>query len=133
MDRLLDEGRAGPMYLSMTAIAQVVVDAIRRGADYDYLLHAWVVMPNHVHLLITPQVEVSQLMRKLKDASARYANKLLSQTGQSFWQDESYDHFVRSSEELLRIENYIIQNPVRAGLAASPGQYRWSSASIQTG
>ncbi len=90
-------------------------------------------MPNHVHLLITPQVEVSQLMRKLKGASARHANKLLSQTGQRFWQDESYDHFVRSSEELLRIENYIVQNPVRAGLAASPEQYRWSSPSIQTG
>lgn len=133
MDRLLDEGRAGPMYLRIPAVAQVVVDAIRRGAGQDYQLHAWVLMPNHVHLLITPQVELSQLLRKLKGASARHANKLLSQTGQSFWQDESYDHVVRGSEEFPRIENYIVQNPVRAGLAVAPEQYPWSSASTQTG
>jgi len=55
MDRLLDEQRAGPAHLRMPAIAQVVADAIRKGAAGDYLLHAWVVMPNHVHLLLTPQ------------------------------------------------------------------------------
>src|SRR5947209_3090789 len=65
MDRLLDEQRAGPAYLKMPAIAQVVIDPIRKGAGGDYVLHAWVVMPNHVHLLITPQIDVATLLRKL--------------------------------------------------------------------
>jgi putative transposase len=129
MDRLLDEHRAGPTYLRMPAIAQVLADSIRKGADSDYQLHAWVVMPNHVHLLITPQIEVPALLRKLKGASAREANKRLGQTGKAFWQDESYDRLVRSAEEFQRIENYIMQNPVRAGLARSAEEYPWSSIS----
>ena len=94
MDRLLDEQRAGPAYLRMPAIAEVVADSIGNGATGDYLLHAWVVMPNHVHLLITPQVEVPTLLRRLKGVSARESNQLLGQTGQPFWQDESYDRLV---------------------------------------
>ncbi len=81
LDRLLDEQRAGPLYLRMPDIAEVVADAIGQGAAGDYLLHAWVVMPNHVHLLITPQAEVSALLRRLKGASARESNKLLGANG----------------------------------------------------
>jgi REP element-mobilizing transposase RayT len=90
----------------------MVADSIGKGSVCDYRLHAWVAMPNHVHLLITPQVEVSALLRRLKGASAREGNKLLGQTGRPFWQDESYDHLVRSADEFHRIEKYILQNPV---------------------
>ena len=68
-------------------------------------------------------------LRKLKGASARAANQVLGLTGQPFWQDESYDHHVRSQEEFERIENYILQNPVRAGLARVADEYPWSSVS----
>jgi len=129
MDRLLDEQRAGPAYLRMPAIAQVVADSIAKGAADDYLLHAWVVMPNHVHLLVTPQVDVPGLFRRLKGASARESNKLLGQMGRPLWQDESYDRLVRSAEEFRRIEKYVLQNPVRAGLARSAEEYQWSSIS----
>src|SRR5438270_3217023 len=73
LDRLLDEQRAGPAYLRIPAIAEVAADAIGQGTAGDYLLHAWVVMPNHVHLLITPHVEVPALLRRLKGTSAREA------------------------------------------------------------
>jgi putative transposase len=86
MDRLLDEQRAGPADLRMPAIAQVVADSIGKGAAGDYLLHAWVAMPNHVHLLIAPQVDEPALLRRLKGASARESSKLLGQTGRPFWQ-----------------------------------------------
>ncbi|MBZ5619465.1 MAG: transposase [Acidobacteriia bacterium] len=129
MDRLLDEQRAGPAYLRMPAIADVVADSLSKGAACDYVSHAWVVMPNHVHLLITPRVDVPALLRRLKGASARESNKLLGRTGQPFWQDESYDRRVRSADEFQRIENYILQNPVRAGLARSAEEYPWSSIS----
>ena len=127
MDRLLDEERAGPTYMRMPAVARVVIASIRKGAPGDYLLHAWVVMPNHVHLLLTPNIEPSVVLRRLKGASARQANQLLGLTGQPFWQDESYDRLVRSQEEFERIENYVLQNPVRAGLARSEEEYPWSS------
>ena len=128
MDRLLHSNRAGPMYLNIESIAQCTVDAILQGRGTDYILHAWVVMPNHVHLLITPQTELPKLLHKLKGSTARASNLLLSRTGAPFWQPESYDHLVRNSGELRRIESYIVGNPVFAGLAESPGQYRWSSA-----
>jgi REP element-mobilizing transposase RayT len=73
----------------MTPIAEAVADSIRSGTACDYLLHAWVVMPNHVHLLITPHVDASALLHRLKGASARQSNLLLGRTGQPFWQDES--------------------------------------------
>ena len=101
--------------------------SIHKGDPGDYLLRAWVVMPNHVHLLLTPNIEPSVVLRRMKGASARQANKLLGLTGQPFWQGESYDHLVRSQEEFERIENYILQNPVRAGLARSEEEYPWSS------
>jgi REP element-mobilizing transposase RayT len=54
MDRLLDEERAGPVYLRMPAVVNVVITWIRKGTPGNYPLHSWVVMPNHVHLLLTP-------------------------------------------------------------------------------
>ena len=64
----------------MPAIAQTVADLIRNGSGSDYELHAWVVMPNHVHLLITPLIDGSAVLRRLKGVSAREANTLLGQT-----------------------------------------------------
>jgi REP element-mobilizing transposase RayT len=90
-------------------------------------------MPNHVHLLITPQIEAPTILQRLKGVSAREANKLLGLTGQPFWQDESYDPLVRSSKEFRRIANYILQNPVRAGLVEPVEQYPWSSFSSISG
>jgi putative transposase len=130
MDRLLDEQTSGPACLKVPAIAEIVVDSITKGAANDYLLHAWVVMPNHVHLLITPKVDVAGLLRRLKGASAREGNKLMRRSGQPFWQSESYDHLVRNAGEFKSIENYILRNPVRAGLARSPEEYPWSSATV---
>ena len=128
MDRLLDEERAGPSYMRIPEVAEAVIAAIRKRADDDYRLHCWVVMPNHVHLLLTPKIDGSIVLRRVKGASAREANRLLGLTGRPFWQDESYDHLVRSEEEFERIGSYIVQNPVRVGLARCEQEYRWSSA-----
>jgi REP element-mobilizing transposase RayT len=64
-----------------------------------YQAHAWVIMPNHVHLLVTPLVSGSKLLGSLTAATGRRANMLLKRTGHPFWQDESYDRLVRSGEE----------------------------------
>jgi REP element-mobilizing transposase RayT len=128
MDRLLDQARCGPIFLKQTGIAESVVTSLQYGSEVKhYNLHSWVIMPNHVHLLLTPQVRISKLLNSLKSATAKRANLILQRTGQRFWQDESYDHLVRNREEFQRIQHYIENNPVVAGLAGMPEQYPWSS------
>src|SRR5262249_35749071 len=116
-------------------IAGIVVEAIRHGAEVlnHYLLHAWVVMPNHVHILITPKVPIPILMKSLKSITAKRANEILGQTGNPFWQEESFDRNVRDRDEFFRIRNYIEMNPVRAGLVCAPDQYDSSSAAGRIG
>jgi REP-associated tyrosine transposase len=121
----------GPLWLKDPRIASCVVEAIYLGDDRlrFYVLHAFVVMPNHVHLLITPNVPVPRLMNGLKGVTARKANSILRRNGKHFWQDESFDHWVRGPAEFDRIRAYIECNPVSAGLVRKPMDWPWSSAS----
>jgi putative DNA methylase len=130
MDRILDAAERGPLFLSRPDVAELVVEALhyRDSRLKHYQLHSYVVMPNHVHLLITPLVPVSKLLHSLKRFTAAQANQVLGRTGQPFWQDESYDRVVRNDEEFQRITQYIEINPVRAGLAMTPEGFVWSSA-----
>jgi type I restriction enzyme R subunit len=81
----------------------------------------FVVMPNHVHVLILPSPghELEDVLRGIKGASSRHCNLQLRRTGQ-FWQPESYDHIVRSLEQLLAYRDYIAANPQRAGVVVDP-------------
>ncbi len=131
MDRLLDSGTSGPLLLRQPEIAKLVVAALRDGACrfHRYQLHAFVVMPNHVHILITPSVTSSQWLGPMKGFISHQANKLMGTHGKPFWQEESYDHLVRSNVEFERIRRYIERNPVTAGLVETAEEFRWSSAS----
>lgn len=129
VDRLLDASTTGPLFLRRPEIAERVVAALQHGERelHRYQLHAFVVMPNHVHLMATPHVPATKWLGPLKGFTAHQANVLLGTHG-PFWQDESYDHLVRSDTEFDRIRAYIEQNPVKAGLAATAEQFLWSSA-----
>ena len=129
VDRGLDATRYGPVYLRQEAVARLVVNSLRRGVELGhYLLHAFVVMPNHVHVLLTPRVPPSRLLQSLKGYTARQANRILGRIGESFWQRESYDHWVRDEPEWHRIKVYIENNPVKAGMVKEARDYPWSSA-----
>ena len=130
MDRILDNARSGPTFLQQPDIATLVVAALHDGERRfgRYHLNSFVVMPNHVHILVTPRVIATRWLGPLKGFTAHEANRILGHTGTPFWQDESYDHLVRSDTEFDRVRAYIEQNPVRAGLATVAAQYRWSSA-----
>jgi len=83
MDRLLDQARSGPTFLRQPAIAQLVLASLDYGATIGhYETHSFVIMPNHVHLLLTPLTNVSKLLGSLKNSTARKANLLLRRTGQ---------------------------------------------------
>ena len=127
---LLDQAAQGPTFLRRPDIASLVVQALHDGQDrfHRYQLHAFVVMSNHVHLLATGSVALHRWLRPLKGFTGYEANRILSQHG-AFWQEESYDHLLRKQDEFERIKKYIEWNPVKAGLAASPEKYPWSSAS----
>jgi putative transposase len=130
LDRLLDEGRTGPLYLRQPAIADIVVEVVHYCATVlrHYTLHAFAVMPNHVHVLLSPHVPLAKLTKSLKGFTAKRANQMLARTGTPFWQEESYDRLIRDRQEFERVRRYIEENPVRAGLAREASEYRWSSA-----
>ena len=122
----------GQHYLSRPEIAQVVTDSIRYAESNlrHYNLHAWVVMSNHVHLLLDPLVEPAVFVNTLKSFTARRANILLDRTGAPLWQREYFDHWLRSRSEFDETVACIETNPVRAGLVEKPEEFRWSSGFI---
>ena len=98
-----------------------------------YDLHVAVVMPDHVHLILTLLTdellrEVNSLfgiMKAIKGASAHAMNRLMAVTG-TVWQEESFDHVLRSSESLDDKIQYVLQNPLRRGLVCDWKQYKWT-------
>ena len=96
-----------------------------------YLLHAAVIMPEHVHLLLSPLRDAAgnvfllqQILQSLKGASAHSINKASGRQG-PVWEEESFDHVLRSYESLEEKLESIRQNPVRRRLARRPEDYRW--------
>ncbi|HEV2200476.1 MAG TPA: transposase [Bryobacteraceae bacterium] len=134
VDKLLDQARTGPLFLKQKELAQMVVAAIRDGEMRlsRYELHSYVVMPNHVHLLVTSLVANANWLGPLKGFTGSKANGILKRTG-AFWQDESYDHLIRNAEDFSGVRRYIENNPVAAGLVARPEDFPWSSAALGVG
>jgi len=91
------------------AVANMIVESIHYNAKVlgHCQLHAFVVMPNHVHLLATPAVALPKLTKSLKGITARHADAMLALTGSPFWQEKSYDHLVQHLPEFEKIRNYI--------------------------
>ena len=96
-------------WLALPEIAKIVVDAIHFGAAElgRYQLHAFVVMSNHVHLLIDPHVDAVVILKNLKGITARRANATLDRSGAPFWQEESFDHWIRDEAEFRETARYI--------------------------
>ena len=107
---------SGSCLLTHPACAQIVVDAIESHDGRRYQLDQWVIMPNHVHVLVTPSegFALEEILQGWKSFTAHAINRLLSRHGQ-LWQRESFDHIVRSSAYLERFRKYIRDNPAKAG------------------
>ena len=129
LDAALDSAKSGPLWLADPEIAAYTEYPIVHCSELGrYELHAYVIMPNHVHILLDPRVSLAKITGVLKGVASRDANATLGRAGKPFWQDESFDHWVRNSAEFERIRHYIEWNPVRAGLVARPEDWEWSSA-----
>ena len=132
-DRELDLATTGPLWLKDERVAQCVADALRYGERQLglYELQTWVLMANHVHILIYPKANLPRITKSIKNFSARQANAILGRTGCPFWQDESYDHWVRGGDEEVTIVRYIEDDPVVAGLVGRSEDWRCSSAFVR--
>jgi (E)-4-hydroxy-3-methylbut-2-enyl-diphosphate synthase len=110
----LDAGH-GACVLQKRDAAAVVVQALRHFDGDRYTLGAWAVMPNHVHVIVTPRGEHSlpEILHSWKSYTG-HALKHLAPEGLPLWQAESYDHLVRGGESLQRLERYVLSNPRRA-------------------
>jgi REP element-mobilizing transposase RayT len=128
-ESFLDRGQ-GESWLKRPDIADLVASALRFFANKRYRLDAWVVMPNHVHVVFWPMPNetLSAIVQSWKRFTAREANKILGRTGNSFWQPEPYDHWIRNDVEHARCCRYVMNNPVKARLCTDPRDWKWSSA-----
>ena len=122
----------GPFYLRDDKIAAIVADSIRYHAGDWFDVEAYCIMPDHVHLVLTPYPDLettdcglTKITHNIERNSAKQANALLGRTGE-FWQHESYDHFVRDAAEMERILKYVVYNPVKAGLVDDWTKWKWT-------
>ncbi len=124
IEAYLDSG-VGSCFLSRKPIADMVADALTHFDCSRYRVHSYVIMPNHLHVLVTPLAgnSLSSILHGWKSFTANQANELLGRQGEDFWQRESYDHMVRDEADFLRAYEYIRYNPVMAGLVSEPEEW----------
>lgn len=104
----------------------ITFDHIISGHKKFYVLSAFIVMPDHIHVLLQPigEFDLGRIMKGIKGVSANKINEIRSDKGQ-VWQHESYDHIIRNGMELKQKFEYILNNSVDAGLVESSGNYEW--------
>jgi REP element-mobilizing transposase RayT len=101
-----------------------VLNHIKEGHQIYYSLAAAVVMPDHVHMILTPNAgcELDRIMKGIKGLSARKINTLRGTSG-SVWQDESFDRIIRGQDEFDEKVRYMFDNAVKKGLTDDPWSY----------
>jgi len=128
IERYLDLGK-GSAWLKIPLIADIVEQAFMHFDAVRYNLAAWVIMPNHMHALLTPLAgwQLESILHSLKSFTSNKCNAALGRQGK-FWQQESFDRYVRDERHYQNAITYIEMNPVKAGLCKAPEEWRWSSA-----
>ena len=130
IEEYLDKG-VGDCHLGNAAIAEILVRSLLLFDNLRYLLAAWVVMPNHGHVLLKPLpgFSLTSIMKGLKGNTANQANKSLGRTGK-FWHPDYFDRYIRDEEHFRKTVRYIENNPVKAGLVDTPDKWKYSSAYV---
>jgi REP element-mobilizing transposase RayT len=129
----LDKGY-GSCFLRDNRLAEIVETALLHFDGQRYAVHAWCVMPNHVHTLFTPLAgfKMSEIVHSWKSFTANECNKVLGRSGK-FWEREPFDRYIRNQRHFQNAVVYIEGNPVKAGLCEDPTDWRWSSAGRRFG
>jgi REP element-mobilizing transposase RayT len=116
IDMTLDQN-FGPCYLRDERIARLIADNLHYFAGSRYELLAWCVMPNHVHVVmrVLGEQSLATIVHSWKSYTSKRANDLLVRDG-PFWSREYFDRIVRDDDDLRRTIEYVVANPVKAGL-----------------
>ena len=124
----LDAGY-GSCWLHDDRLAGVVENALLHFDDERYSLHAWCIMPNHVHTLFSPKAgfKMSAIVHSWKSFTAHECNRILQHAGK-FWEREPFDRYIRNGRHFHNAMTYIENNPVKAGLCDRAEEWPWSSA-----
>ena len=130
IEAALDAG-AGACLLSQPELAGVVFDSLLHGCGRSHDLHAFAIMPNHVHILTTFRqgFRLCDVVRGWKSYSSRRINERIGREG-VFWQRDYFDRFIRNERHFEAVRAYIENNPVTAKLAKAPADRSFSSASV---
>jgi len=128
VEQYLDAGH-GECFLQDPRCAEIVQNALLHFAGERYDLHAWCVMPNHVHTLFTPRPgwAWSEIAGSWRSFTAKQCNRALGRTGR-FWQRDPFDRYIRDRQHFDKTLRYIENNPVKAKLCKQPEDWPWSSA-----
>lgn len=128
IERALDVGD-GPTFLKNPNVACIVAETLIKFDSEKYTMHSWVIMPNHVHILLSPfdHSPVSEIMHSIKSFTAKKANEILSRNGR-FWSPDYFDRFIRNRAHFADAKRYIENNPVKASLCKSSKEWFWGSA-----
>ncbi|MFP4249527.1 MAG: REP-associated tyrosine transposase [Armatimonadota bacterium] len=116
--------------LTLPALARTIVGALQFRHEETYLLHDWVLMPDHVHLMVTPMAtehgfhSLSRILGSIKGWTAHEINRSIGRRG-ALWQDETFDRVIRNDAEYRKRAYYIWMNPVEADLVADPRDWPW--------
>ena len=130
IDAALDRGK-GDALLSKPEIAQLVENAFLHFDGERYRLHAWCVMPNHIHVMVTPMMghTLAAIVHSWKSFTSKRANRMLNRAG-PFWSREYFDRAIRDEAHYDNAMTYLWMNPVKARLCQAPEDWRFSSAWI---
>ena len=120
VDKFEDAGY-GQCFFSDTRVAEIMRQALEHGDGTRYDLLSYCIMPNHVHVLVRVYegVSLSTIMHSWRSYTAHEANKILGRTGE-FWMKDYYDRYIRNADHYRAVTQYIMQNPVKAGLDKIP-------------
>ena len=109
-------------------VHQTLLQFLRTATDESCEILVYCVMPDHVHILLIAHAEGADLARYVRLAKQRSGFAFTGATGRRLWQESYFDRTIRRVEELPALVEYIIRNPLRAGLVAEPADYpHWGS------
>jgi putative transposase len=127
LETWLDHGM-GDCWLRQSKVAAVVEAELLSRHHKEYELRAWIIMPNHCHIVVDVwEKPLSRLIKKWKGSTATAANRLLGRSGH-FWQEDYWDTLIKGEKHLLQAIRYVENNPTKAKLVLDPKEWRWGSA-----
>ena len=127
IEAYLDKGY-GECHLRDQRVANLVQENLWHHDGVKYRLLAWVIMPNHVHVLVEIwRVPLGEILKSWKSYTSKEANKILGRKS-TFWEDDYFDRYIRDDEHYRRVVHYIENNPTKAQFVLSPENWPWSSA-----